>query len=174
MEGTDIDSMADVCKYNTMKYLLIFYKDGDMNAFDNRMKKSGGLRAATNDDSSDDDALHQPINRNDPVAVLEEKNRILLDRLYKSEKQLEDMSGTYEALATKNESLKDKKIIELSKKNRALMLQAESLKTKAAKAAEFALDLKKENDKSFAKSGTKPNDSMANSSDSPGTKISSA
>ena len=122
-----------------------------MNAFDNKMKKTGGLRAAANDDSSDDDTNHQPINRKNPVAVLEEKNRILLDRLFKSEKQLEDMNGTYEALASKNESLKDKKIIELSKKTRALTLQAESLKTKAAKAAEFALDLKKENDKSFTK-----------------------
>jgi len=40
--------------------------------------------------------------------------------------------------------LKDKKIIDLAKKNRALQLQAESLKTKAAKAAEFALSVKNE------------------------------
>ena len=150
----DIDGMADVCKYYI---IFIYYKiskliiiaDGDLNEFDSRMKKTGGHKP--NDDSSDDDAPHVPINRNDPVKVLEEKNRILLDRLYKSEKQLEDMSGTYEALTSTNESLKDKKIIELSKKTRALTLQAESLKTKAAKAAEFALDLKKENDKGFAK-----------------------
>lgn len=43
--------------------------------------------------------------------------------------------------------MKDKKIIELAKKNRALALQGESLKTKAAKAAGFALDLKKEADR---------------------------
>lgn len=49
-------------------------------------------------------------------------------------------------LKSDNDSLKDKKIVELSKKNRALQIQAESLKTKAAKAAEFAIDLKKEND----------------------------
>ena len=145
-----------------------------MNDFDNRMKNTGGHRPA-DDDSSDDDAPHVPINRNDPVKVLEEKNRILLDRLYKSEKQLEDMSGTYEALASKNDSLKDKKIIELSKKTRALTLQAESLKTKAAKAAEFALDLKKENDKSFAKTnaGAAKADPLAASS-SPGIKTMSA
>lgn len=41
---------------------------------------------------------------------------------------------------------KDKKIIELAKKNRALQLQVESYKTKAAKAAEIALTLKKEKD----------------------------
>ena len=35
----------------------------------------------------------------------------------------------------------------MAKKNKALLLQAESLKTKAAKAAEFALDLKSQQDK---------------------------
>jgi len=42
--------------------------------------------------------------------------------------------------------LKDKKIIDLAKKNRGLQLQVESLKTKAAKAAEIALKLKKDSD----------------------------
>jgi hypothetical protein len=42
---------------------------------------------------------------------------------------------------------KDKKIIELAKKNRSLQLSVESLKTKAAKAAEFALKLKSEHEK---------------------------
>ena len=45
---------------------------------------------------------------------------------------------------------KDKKIIELAKKNRALQLSVESLKTKAAKAAEFALKLKSERDEGEA------------------------
>jgi len=49
-------------------------------------------------------------------------------------------------LSTSAESLKDKKIVELVKKNKALYIQSESLKTKAAKAAEFALDMKKENE----------------------------
>ena len=40
--------------------------------------------------------------------------------------------------------------IELAKKNRALQLSVESLKTKAAKAAEFALKLKGERDESEA------------------------
>ena len=86
------------------------------------MKKTGyGAAQVANDDSSDsDNTPHIPLNRNDPVKVLEEKNRILLDRLYKSEKQLEDINSTYEALSSNNDSLKDKKIIELSKKTRAL------------------------------------------------------
>ena len=41
---------------------------------------------------------------------------------------------------------KDKKILDLAKKNRSLQLQVESLKTKAAKAAEFALKMKNERD----------------------------
>jgi hypothetical protein len=40
--------------------------------------------------------------------------------------------------------LKDKKIIDLAKKNRALQIQGEGLKNKAAKAAEFALNMKSE------------------------------
>ena len=62
-----------------------------------------------------------------------------MDRLFKSEKELNERRETYDAITGSNESLKDKKIIDLSKKNRALYLQAESLKAKAAKAAEFAL-----------------------------------
>jgi len=85
---------------------------------------------------------------------LEEKNRVLLDRLYKSEKQLDDLKQTADVLKSDNDSLKDKKIGELSKKNRALQIQAESLKTKAAKAAEFAIDLKKENDARMNKTAT--------------------
>lgn len=54
------------------------------------------------------------------------------------------MKDTYDAVVSGSENQKDKKIIDLSKKNRALQLQAEGLKTKAAKAAEFALQLKKE------------------------------
>ena len=59
---------------------------------------------------------------------------------------MDDLKQTADVLKSDNDSLKDKKIVELSKKNRALQIQAESLKTKAAKAAEFAIDLKKEND----------------------------
>ena len=41
--------------------------------------------------------------------ILEEKNKILLDRLYKSEKQLEEIKGVHDALNSDNDSLKDKK-----------------------------------------------------------------
>ncbi len=45
-----------------------------------------------------------------------------------------------------NESAKDKKIIELAKRNRDLQQQVESLKNKASKAAEIAIKLTKEKD----------------------------
>jgi hypothetical protein len=54
--------------------------------------------------------------------MAEEKVRMLMDRLFKSEKELNEMRDTYEAITGSSESLKDKKIIDLSKKNRALYL----------------------------------------------------
>ena len=67
-----------------------------------------------------------------------------MERLFKSEKQLNEMKDTYEAVISDKDSLKDKKIIDLAKKNRVLQVQAESLKDKASKAAEFAISLKKD------------------------------
>ena len=48
---------------------------------------------------------------------------------------MQDLKDTYEAVTTSFEDIKDKKIIELAKQKRALQLQVESLRTKAAKAA---------------------------------------
>ncbi len=56
------------------------------------------------------------------------------------------MKETFDAIQADSEGQKDKKIIDLAKKNRGLQLQVESLKTKAAKAAEIGLLLKKENE----------------------------
>ena len=72
-----------------------------------------------------------------------------MEKLFKADKQCNDYKDLVEAMSGKvNQSgdIKDKKIIELAKKNRALQLQVESLKTKAAKAAEIAIKIKKEND----------------------------
>ena len=43
-----------------------------------------------------------------------------MERLFKSEKQLTDLKETYEAIATDQDSLKDKKIIDLAKRNRVM------------------------------------------------------
>ena len=116
-DDIDIDGMADVY--------------GDLNDFEKRLKK--GPNAMNYEENSSDD--EKVIDRKNPLALAEEKIRMLMDRLFKSEKELNDMKETYESIIGSSESLKDKKIIDLAKKNRALQLQAESLKTKAAKAA---------------------------------------
>ena len=90
--------------------------------------------------------------------VLKEKNRILMEKLFKSDKQVHEYKDLVDTMSGKVASggdIKEKKILELAKKNRALQLQCESLKTKAAKAAEFAIKIKKEND-SIAESPVVP------------------
>ena len=51
------------------------------------------------------------------------------------------MKDTVDSISTSQESLKDRKIIELAKKNRALQTQVETLKTKCASAAKIAIQL---------------------------------
>ena len=83
------------------------------------------------------------------VDILKEKNRILMEKLYKADKQINEYKELVETVSGKtaqSDNLKDKKILDLAKKNRSLQLQVESLKTKAAKAAEIAIKMKKEND----------------------------
>ena len=67
-----------------------------------------------------------------------------MDKLFRAEKQVQDLKDTYEAVTTSYDDIKDKKIIELAKQKRNLLLQIESLRTKAAKAAEAALRFKKQ------------------------------
>jgi len=57
------------------------------------------------------------------VDVLKEKNRILMEKLFKADKQVNEMKDLVETISGKANAgtdLKDKKIIELAKKNRAL------------------------------------------------------
>ena len=53
--------------------------------------------------------------------ILKEKNRILMEKLFKSDKQLKEQQELVESISSnpKNDA-KDKKIIELAKKNRSL------------------------------------------------------
>lgn len=79
-----------------------------------------------------------------------------MEKLYKADKQITDYKELLDTVTGKtaqSDSLKDKKILEIAKKNRSLQLQVESLKTKAAKAAEIALKMKKENDAAFEGTG---------------------
>ena len=103
-DDIDINEMADVY--------------GDLNEFEKRLKK--GPNAMNYDENSSDD--EKVIDRKNPLALAEEKIRMLMDRLFKSEKELNDMRETYESITGTSDSLKDKKIIDLAKKNRALQL----------------------------------------------------
>lgn len=67
-----------------------------------------------------------------------------MDKLFKSEQDKKDLKENFDAVCEVQDSAKDKKIIELAKKNRNLQMTVESLKTKAAKAAEVALKFKGE------------------------------
>jgi len=64
--------------------------------------------------------------------------------LFISDKQIQDLKDTYEAVTTSYDDIKDKKIIELAKQKRNLQLQIDSLRTKASKAAESALSYKRQ------------------------------
>jgi len=50
--------------------------------------------------------------------ILKEKNNILMDKLFKADKQIQDLKDTYEAVTTSYDDIKDKKIIELAKQKR--------------------------------------------------------
>ena len=93
-DDIDIDGMADVY--------------GDLNDFEKRLKK--GPNAMNYEENSSDD--EKVIDRKNPLALAEEKIRMLMDRLFKSEKELNDMKETYESIIGSSESLKDKKIID--------------------------------------------------------------
>lgn len=55
--------------------------------------------------------------------VLREKNRILMEKLFKSDKQLQEARELAESISKGATSdIKDKRIIELAKKNRSLQL----------------------------------------------------
>jgi hypothetical protein len=55
--------------------------------------------------------------------LMKEKNRILMEKLYKADKQVTDYKELLETVSGKtsqSDSIKDKKILELAKKNRTL------------------------------------------------------
>ncbi|CDW71896.1 UNKNOWN [Stylonychia lemnae] len=118
----------------------------DLNDFEKRLKVNRNLEDQVQSSSDEEDTNVKPRFTTE-ADVLKEKNRILMEKLFKSEKQVNEYKEMVDAISNGGKAdLKDKKLIDLAKKNRSLQLQVESLKTKAAKAAEFALKLKKEKD----------------------------
>lgn len=71
------------------------------------------------DSSSEDegDNKKRPITQLD---VEKQKNQILMDKLFRADKQIQDLKDTYEAVTTSYDDIKDKKIIELAKQKRNL------------------------------------------------------
>ena len=130
--------MEEVCK---AKHIFSSMLDSDLNDFEKRLKQSEPFFEGSSDEEEEETKKPRFATEAD---VLKEKNRILMDKLFKADKQTAELREAVEAVSGKAADLKDKKIVELLKKNRALQLQVESLKTKAAKAAEIAIKIKKE------------------------------
>lgn len=118
--------------------------DQDLQDFEKRLKGGPDGFLDNHDSSSEEEGPVRPKMVTE-ADLLREKNRILMEKLFKSDKQLQEARELAESISKGATSdIKDKRIIELAKKNRSLQLQVESLKTKAAKAAEYALKLKQE------------------------------
>ena len=95
-------------------------------AFD-QMNKFDQMHGAS--DSSDDDRRQQyggvlPKQATTTTASesLAQKNQILMERLIKAERKNEELKSTIEAVSGNQDNLKDRKIIDLAKKNRKLQM----------------------------------------------------
>lgn len=94
-------------------------------AFD-QMNKFDKMHGAS--DSSDDDQRQQygvlPKQATTTTASesLAQKNQILMERLIKAERKNEELRSTIEAVSGNQDNLKDRKIIDLAKKNRNLQM----------------------------------------------------
>ena len=88
MEDIDIDEMKDVY--------------GDLNHFEQRLKGTTGNyhKDSSDEDNTPEEDMDLAKKRNDPMWQLNEKNRILVDRLFKSEKELKEVKDTIDALAS--------------------------------------------------------------------------
>ena len=96
------------------------------------------------DDSSDEEEQatlpKQPLSQMD---IMKQKNDMLMEKLYHAEKKSTELKEAMDSVGSGASSdLKDKKIVELAKKNRAMTVQVDALKTKAAAAANAALKFK--------------------------------
>lgn len=112
--------MEDICKkFPFISYLLL---DQDLSSFEKRLKGNRNLEDQ-HDSSSSEDESSTKRGFTTEVDILKEKNRILMEKLFKAEKQLNDHKEIVESIQSGGKTdAKDKKIIELAKKNRQLQL----------------------------------------------------
>lgn len=112
----------------------------DIGNFEKKLKYTGPLGQTQQDDSSSED--ERPINEMD---IIQDKNRVLLEKLYKSQNQVKEYKTIIDTIQNSDSTdinFKDKKILELARKNRDFQVRFESLKNKAARAMEEVLRLK--------------------------------
>ena len=106
----------------------------DLNRFDQKLKSATNPFGKDDSSSDEEDGGSRPPRRpQTQVEILTQKNQILMEKLFKSEKQVQDLKDTYEAVTTSYDNIKDKKIIELAKQKRQLQMQVESLRTRQPK-----------------------------------------
>ena len=95
--------------------------ENDLDAFDKRLKTQNPMGAY--DDSSDEESEQaslpkQPASQMD---IMRQKNEILMEKLYHAEKKSTELKEAMDSVGQGASSdLKDKKIVELAKKNRAM------------------------------------------------------
>ena len=93
----------------------------DLDRFDKKLKSANNPFGNNDSSSDDEDSGNRPPRRpQTQVEILTQKNQILMEKLFKSEKQVQDLKDTYEAVTTSYDDIKDKKIIELAKQKRQL------------------------------------------------------
>lgn len=108
----------------------------ELGHFEKRLKDNADIEHNVHapGDSSDED---RPMTENEQ---LKDKVRVLIEKLYKSEKTIEEQKSLIESIGAGNGPVrtdaKDKKIIELAKKNKDLNVKIENVKNKAARAME--------------------------------------
>jgi myosin heavy subunit len=114
----------------------------DIGYFEKKLKYAGPM-GQREEDSSDEDV---PVSEMD---IVKDKNRVLLEKLYKAQntvKEYKDILDTIQNNDSKDIDFKDRKIIELTRKNRDLQVRVESVKNKAARAMEEVLKLRQGGD----------------------------
>jgi len=104
-----------------------YHTHDDIDQFDKKLKVQNGDIGSSSEDE-------KPMNE---FERMKDKNRVLIERLYKKEQECNEYKGVIDLVSSgekKDVDLKDKKIIELAKKNKALNILVENLRNKASRA----------------------------------------
>ena len=75
--------MEDICNLNSISLQLLFSVDSDLNDFEKRLKINRNLEDQVHSSSDEEDNNGKPRFATE-VDILKEKNRILMEKLFKS------------------------------------------------------------------------------------------